>query len=260
MDSNDLLPPGLLVHATPDQITAHLPAIALLQPVALIPDGVVCAPRAGHDLARRGYAVLALETSVLAQPPGWPDPPSLTAGEWFIRSPGHIRAPAGYVELTQVAGDGFGTWPHPTTVLCLEALDGLGPDAAIDLGCGSGLLTQAWATTRGPVEAVDLDPYAIAQTRASLDAGRPCLPVTYAQAPFGRALPGSTAPVLLANVPPVAHREIAAALNESARLVLASGVRTNDADAMLNDYRHAGFRIAAATASGPWGCWVLERE
>jgi len=259
MDSNDLFPPGLLVHATREQIAAHLPKIALMQPVTLVAEGVVCAPRAGHDLARKGYESCTLEMSPLAAPAGWPDPPSRTAGRWFIRSTGHIRAPAGYLELTQVPGDGFGTWSHSTTVLCLEALPGLEAGPAIDLGCGSGLLTQAWASTMGPVLAVDLDPHAIAQARASVKIGRPSHPVVFTQAPFAQVLPESHAPVLLANVPPIGHREITATLNDSVRSLLVSGVQTAQADDVLDGYRRRGFQVIATTVSGTWRCWVLVR-
>jgi ribosomal protein L11 methylase PrmA len=260
VDSNDLFPPSLFVHADAGQIATHFASIALMQPVALVPGGVVCVPRAGHDLARSGYDACPLEMSVLATTPAWPDPPSLTAGFWFIRAPAHIRAPAGFHGLTQVPGDGFGAWPHPTTTLCLEALPALAPGAAIDLGCGSGLLTQAWAMTMGPVVAVDLDPRAITQARASVAVGRLSHPVAFAQAPFARMLPGSEASVLLANVPPIGHREIAATLNRSARWLLASGVHVAQADDILDGYGRRGFRVLARTAAGPWGCWVLVRD
>ncbi len=260
MDSNDLLPAGLTVHGAPHDIAAHFGAVALLQPVRGTGAGVVCAPRAAPELAVRGRAACPLPMTPLATPPAWPDPPSLTSGRWFIRSPDHIAAPMGFRELVQVRGEGFGEWPHPTTLLCLRALEALAPAAAIDLGCGSGLLSQAWATTHGPVVAVDLDPRAVAHAAASLAHAHPVHEIALRHAPIARVLPEATQPVLLANVPPVVHDEIARAMSSAARVLLVSGVRSSDATLALARYRGLGFRITRSAESAGWGCWVLARR
>jgi precorrin-6B methylase 2 len=259
MDSNDLLPPGLTVHGDPDDIAEHFAAVALLQPVLRVPAGVVCAPRAAPELARSGRDACPLVMTPLAEPPGWPDPPSLTAGHWFIRSPVHIGAPHGFHDLVQVPGEGFGAWPHPTTMLCLRALDGLPQSPAIDLGCGSGLLSQAWAATHGPITGVDLDARAIAHTTASLAHARPMHRVEVRHAPIARVLPTATQPVVLANVPPVAHHEIATAMTRAARIIVMSGVRTRDAGLTLAAYERLGFGLRSTSHADGWGCWVLVR-
>jgi hypothetical protein len=258
-DSNEPLPPGLLAVGDPDSVAAAFAHVALLQPVAVVADGVACAPRAAPDLARRGMEGCPLELRPLARPPGWPDPPSMVAGDWYLRSPDHIPAPAGYRELVQVPGEGFGAWPHPTTLMCVEAIAGLDDGRALDLGCGSGLLTQAWAALRGPVAAVDLDPRAVAHTRASLRRARPRHPVTLWRASFAGVLPASTAPTLLANVPPVAHAEIVAALQASANTVLVSGVRADDGPAVVDSYGAHGFIPTREAHRDGWGMWVLRR-
>jgi ribosomal protein L11 methylase PrmA len=260
MDSNDLLPAGLTVHGSPDEIAAHFAIVALLQPVRMTPAGVVCAPRAAPELARDARVRCTLPMTRLMVPPAWPDPPSRTTGRWFIRSPDHIAAPAGFDGLVQVPGEGFGAWPHPTTLLCLDALDGIGAGAAIDLGCGSGLLSQAWATRHGQVVAVDLDPRAIAHAQASLAHAHPLHPITLRHTPIARALVDATAQVLLANVPPIVHREIAQAVPATIRTILVSGVRTGEAASLLGDYRGLGFDVRAASTAAGWGCWVLERR
>jgi len=260
MNSNDLLPAGLTVHGSPDEIAAQFAVVALLQPVRMTPSGVVCAPRAAPELARDARGRCPLPMTPLTIPPAWPDPPSRTTGQWFIRSPAHIAAPAGFDGLVQVPGEGFGAWPHPTTLLCLDALDGLGAGAAIDLGCGSGLLSQAWATRHGQVVAVDLDPRAIAHARASLAHARPAHAITLRHAPIARALPDATERIVLANVPPIVHREIAHAVPATIRTMLVSGVRTGEAASQLGDYRRLGFDVIAASTAAGWGCWVLERR
>ena len=66
----------------------------------------------------------------------------------------------------------FGTGLHPTTRLCLEALEGRadrGPlGRALDVGCGSGILSIA-AVKLGATRAlgVDIDPIAIEATLAN---------------------------------------------------------------------------------------------
>jgi len=260
MDSNVPLPAGLLAHGSPGQIAGDFEALALLQPVRATSDGIVCAPRAAPELARRGYARCTLALSPLDAPPAWPDPPSRIAGRWFIRSPQHLPAPAGYRDLVQVPGEGFGAWPHPTTRLCLIALDDLGGGPALDLGCGSGLLSQAWAAGHGPVVGVDLDPRAIAHAAASRVHARPAYEIAFRRAPIARVLPDATAPVLLANVPAVVHDEITRTLAPAARTVLASGIRNDRAAATLARYHMLGFAVAGASDADGWACWVLTRD
>ena len=67
-------------------------------------------------------------------------------------------------------------------------------------------------------------------------------------------------PVLLANVPPVVHDEIARAMSSAARVLLVSGVRSSDATLALARYRGLGFRITRSAESAGWGCWVLARR
>jgi hypothetical protein len=259
VDSNDLLPPGLLVHGARHDIAADFAAVALMQPVAILDGGVACAPRAAPELARRGIAACRLPTTALPSPPGWPDPPSLTAGSWYLRSPAHIPPPPGFRELVQVAGEGFGAWPHPTTLMCLTAIEDLEDGPAVDVGCGSGLLSQAWAALRGPVTALDIDPRAVSHALASLTHARPRHPVTVAQAPLARMLPTSDAPTLLANVPPIAHADVLRTLPGSARTVLVSGIRSVAAAPTLAGYHAAGFTQEAAVSRDGWGCWILRR-
>lgn len=76
------------------------------------------------------------------------------------------------LEIALDPGMAFGTGTHPTTQLCLEALESLiepGQDV-LDLGCGSGILAIAAAKLgAGRVLALDIDPIAVQATRDNAD-------------------------------------------------------------------------------------------
>ncbi|MDX6475264.1 MAG: ribosomal protein methyltransferase, partial [Gaiellaceae bacterium] len=62
-------------------------------------------------------------------------------------------------------GRAFGTGSHPTTQLCLQALQELEPGPLLDVGCGSGVLSIAAAVLGfEPVLGVDIEEPSIAAT------------------------------------------------------------------------------------------------
>ena len=62
-------------------------------------------------------------------------------------------------------GRAFGTGAHGSTRAALELLGRLEPSAALDLGCGSGVLSVAAVRLGfGPLRAFDLDPLAVGAT------------------------------------------------------------------------------------------------
>ena len=72
------------------------------------------------------------------------------------------------IEIALDPGMAFGTGTHPTTQLCLEALETMAEPAidVLDLGCGSGILAIAAAKLgAGKVLALDIDPIAVRATR-----------------------------------------------------------------------------------------------
>ena len=100
----------------------------------------------------------------------------LKTGQFFVY-PSHYRAdrPQGLIPIRMDAGLAFGTGNHPTTRGCLHALesfaaDGYIPSNAVDIGCGTGILTIAmrklWPNTI--VSAVDSDPMAVSVSRDNL--------------------------------------------------------------------------------------------
>lgn len=253
-----LLPPGLSVHVPAGQLARAWPALAPLQPVAREAAAIVCAPRCAPEAAAAALAELAWPAEPMTTVPGWPDPPAAMLAGWYRRSPAHLPAPPGVRELLQVPGEGFGPGDHATTAMCLAALEALPRGPALDAGCGSGLLAQAWgALGRGPVLAVDLDPRALAQARASLEAAGLLDAVTLRRARLGalgaEAIAGR---VVLANVPAHAHAELLRARARPAAVVL-SGIRPSDVPALSAAWAARGLRADGAWEAGGFSCLRL---
>lgn len=89
----------------------------------------------------------------------------LSIGKYYIYG-SHIdeQVPEGMIALQIDAATAFGTGEHQTTHGCLTALNELDfvPNKVIDVGCGSGILSMAYAKTfNKEVDAVDIDPESV---------------------------------------------------------------------------------------------------
>lgn len=156
-----------------------------------------------------------------------------------------MPAPHGIRELVQAPGEAFGPGDHATTSMCLEQLEFMPDGPAIDAGCGSGLLAQAWvALDKGDVLACDLDPRAIAQTEESLRASGNRTRVTLrrgaVEAIDEADLRGR---ILIANIPLAAHEALLARLTISPPGVVLSGLRPPQADLIAGSYVALGLRV-----------------
>lgn len=260
------LPAGLLVTAPTGAIAAAFPALCPLQPVRMEAAGLVCAPRAAPELAGPALVRCPLPVRALPVVPGWPDPPSAMVAGWYRRGIDHLPAPAGRRELVQAPGEGFGPGGHTTTAMCLEAIDALagrirGPTRAVDAGCGSGMLAQAWARLGyGPVIACDLDPAALAQAGAGLRAAGLRAAVALRRGPAAALAPGELAgAVLLANLPAAGHRELLERIDRPPAAAILSGLRPDEAPAIEAGHRARGLRPVARVRRGGFVCLVMSR-
>jgi len=197
--------------------------------------------------------------------------PPLQAGRFYLHG-AHDRgsAPAGSLALEIEAGRAFGTGRHETTRGCLLALDLLARQQhyrrPLDLGCGSGVLALAAATLwRAPVTATDIDPWAVAVTRANARLNRlaPWLEAVRAdglqhprlarRAPYDLVLANILARPLIELAGP-----IAAHLAPGGTVVLA-GLLARQETWVRHAYAQRGFSLWRRLQLGDWPTLVLRR-
>jgi ribosomal protein L11 methyltransferase len=174
---------------------------------------------------------------------------------WVCPTTADVPAQPDAVVIRLDPGLAFGTGTHPTTALCLEAVDSLPwpGRSVIDYGCGSGILGIA-ALKLGAASAVsvDLDQQALIATRSNAAQNGVASRLTV-QDPRARLAP---ADALLANIlagPLIELRPVlAGACKPGAELVL-SGILENQLDLVLAAYRPC-FHIGRIDRRADWCC------
>ncbi len=127
---------------------------------------------AGHDLFPLGLEMLRVAEEDWAEAWKAHFKAQKVTGRLVIRPPWEEYAPAaGEMVVTIYPGMAFGTGRHPTTLLCLRALEQVwgqhlpeapNPWQVLDVGTGSGILALAAARLGAGVLAIDVDPEAVA--------------------------------------------------------------------------------------------------
>jgi ribosomal protein L11 methyltransferase len=177
------------------------------------------------------------------------------------------RVAPGDVVLALDPGMAFGTGLHPTTRLCLAALEGLADDGrltgahVLDVGCGSGILAIA-AVRLGAVAAigVDTDPIAVEATRANArrnGLGRRI------EAREG-SLPSHAPPfdVVVANLVAGVLVPLATPLRDELRpggTLLASGIFVDRETDVSAAFEAAGLALTGRSAEGDWVALAARR-
>lgn len=171
----------------------------------------------------------------------------------------HRRLPADIV-LSLDPGMAFGTGLHPTTRLCLEAVEQLadrglvGRARILDVGCGSGILAIA-ALKLGAATALglDTDPIAIEATIANARRNRQ---VRRLRARVGSLPSGERAfDVVLANLIAGVLVPLAGALHDELRpggRLLASGIFIDREADVRAAFEAAGLTVVGRSDEGDW--------
>ncbi len=197
--------------------------------------------------------------------------PPVSAGRFYIHGSHDPKHKSGSIyDLTIDAGRAFGTGLHETTYGCLSALHDIQKEKdvfnALDLGCGSGVLTLAIAKAWGrPVIASDIDPDAVAVTRENAKKNK-LLPLVRAveatglnnrdlkkAGPFDLITANILAWPLVALAP-----KISAALSDNGTLVLA-GLLGKQENMVRNSYRLQGLHLQKRYIIGSWHTLILKR-
>ena len=188
-----------------NRYSLRVPAAAaeptLARMLELFPAGVE-EERDGDDVVFAGYAdePPAPDLEPEAVEPGWEDAwrafhRPVRVGPLWIGPP---WLPPVDVAVVIDPGRAFGTGAHGSTRAALELLTQLDPSPALDLGCGSGVLSVAAVRLGfGPVAAFDVDPLAVGATAENAARNRVEVPVARADV-LVDPLPG--APLWLANL------------------------------------------------------------
>jgi ribosomal protein L11 methyltransferase len=176
--------------------------------------------------------------------------------------PAHTDDEPGALKLIDAAA--FGTGLHPTTALCLEALQEIvqtgEPDAVLDVGTGSGVLALAALTIGVPrALGIDLDDHAlrVAAENARINNVGERLQLQRG----GPETVTGTWPLVLANVLAAPLIEMAPALvrrvGHHGSLVL-SGIPSSAESDVDRAYRHLGMRRVRVTSRDGWIALVLQ--
>jgi ribosomal protein L11 methyltransferase len=189
--------------------------------------------------------------------------PVLRVGRRLVIRPSwrRHRRTAEEVVLNLDPGMAFGTGLHPTTRLCLAALEGLADargsfDGAriLDVGCGSGILSIAAARLgAGAVVALDVDPIAVEATIANARRNRLAGRIDTRQG----SLPSGAGPfdLVLANLIASLLVELAPLLAGELRTggrLLASGIFIDREAAVVESFEAAGLETVARLQEGDW--------
>jgi ribosomal protein L11 methyltransferase len=163
-------------------------------------------------------------------------------------------------------GMAFGTGTHPTTVMCIQALERtVHPnDRVIDVGTGSGVLSIAAAMLgAADIRAYDLDEVAVTTAKLNIKLNKVNDFVTISQNNLLDGVEGHSADVVVANI---LAEVILRFTDDVARVVkpggtfIASGIIQQKKDLVKEALVEAGFEIAETILMEDWVALIAKRK
>ncbi len=197
-----------------------------------------------------------------------PDP----VGHGLLILPAWLEVPEEHADRMVIRmdpGSAFGTGSHPTTRLCLEALETAPPQGSLvaDLGCGSGVLgLAALGLGARSVVAADTDSLAVRATTDNRSLNRhDAAELEVAQGSvetLQRLLAGRRADLLLCNILAPVIEALAPSfeslLAEEGRALL-SGLLVDQAPRLIQVLGDLGWMVTASAEQGRWGLLDIRR-
>ena len=198
-------------------------------------------------------------------------------GKGLLILPAWLPCPPEHAERQLIAmdpGSAFGTGSHPTTRLCLEALEllaamtpeGLAGLRVADLGCGSGVLgLAALRLGAASVAAVDTDSLAVRATadNAALNGLTPQVRVQLGSVEaLAELLEGQPADLLLCNILAPVIQALCPAFNTvlaANGVGLLSGLLVDQAPALQLALRDEGWQAELTAEQSQWGLMTIRR-
>jgi ribosomal protein L11 methyltransferase len=194
----------------------------------------------------------------------------IPVGRRLLVLPAWLPVPQGdRLPLILDPGMAFGTGTHPSTQLCLTALeDYLQPGATVlDLGCGSGILGIAAARLGAArVVALDTDPVAVEATRQNAARNGVSEVIEAAEGSLEAALDllgpspsGLTVANILSSVLETMLRDGLARTVGPDGVVILSGILADQVESMTRVAEAMGLRLLATLSDADWRALVLRR-
>jgi ribosomal protein L11 methyltransferase len=170
------------------------------------------------------------------------------------------------INLLLDPGMAFGTGTHPTTQLCLEALEDYvhKGDFVLDLGCGSGILAIAAAKLgAGEVLGVDIDKDAVRIARENARRNRVARKIAFEEGSLAHLLAqGRQAPLVAANILAVVllkmmEEGLPDILTPDGRMIL-SGILLEQSEKVEEALRAHGCRVEEKRIREDWVALVAK--
>lgn len=162
-------------------------------------------------------------------------------------------------------GMAFGTGTHPTTVLCIQALERSVKehDLVVDVGTGSGVLSIASAMLGAKqVQALDLDPVAVESARLNTKLNKVHQAVTVSQNNLLNGIQGPVDVVVANILAEVILRFVhdANQLLKQGGLFITSGIILNKKAEVKNGLIEAGFEIEETVVMEDWVAFIARKK